>query len=156
MTSQLKPVTLATIFSEVLANLAFMFTEEPTEEAVADTTWLETAISYDGPHRGTLRFRCTKEFTVHLAANLLGAELEAAEAETGAVDAVKELVNILCGQFVTSVHGTNEVYDLSIPRISELPEAPDMTLGDGPTLATLGVDGHQVQLAYDPQDTAGV
>lgn len=154
MTSQLKPATLATIFSEVLANLAFMFTEEPTDEGDLSTTWLETAISYDGPHRGTLRFRCTREFTVHLAANLLGADPNASEAEDGAADAVKELLNILCGQFVTSVHGTGEIYDLSIPEITEMSEIPDMGLVDTPKMCTLGVDGYRVQLVYE-SDGAG-
>ncbi len=57
-------------------------------------------------------------------------------------------MNVLGGQFVTAVHGTDQVFDLSIPEIHEMPEAPDLTVADGPELCTLGVDGHGVQLAY--------
>ncbi len=146
--NQLKPAALATIFSEVLANLAFMFTDDEISEAPPETSWLEIAISYSGPLEGTLRLRCTTEFSVLLAANLLGIDPQDDDAESKARDAVKEFMNVLCGQFVTAVHSSDQVFDLSIPEVREMPEAPDLMSADGPELCTLGVDGHGVQLAY--------
>lgn len=148
--NQLKPATLATIFSEVLANMAFMFTEEEPAEPETACQWLEASISYHGPIDGTLRLRCTTDFTVLLAANLLGIDPQDNDAETEARDAVKELMNVLCGQFVTAVHGTEHVFNLSIPEVRDIPETPDMSAPDNPESTTLFVDTHCVQLTYSP------
>ena len=45
---QQKTATLTTIFSEVLANLAFMFTDDEPGPPSAGDIWLETFISYQG------------------------------------------------------------------------------------------------------------
>jgi len=147
-----KTATLTTIFSEVLANLAFMFTDEETAEPSAGDLWLETTIRYDGTTKGTLAFRCTREFSILLAANLLGIDPRDIHAESQADDAVKEFMNIVCGQFVTASYGSNDVFNLSIPKIRELPETPDFSQDDGITTSTLSADDHRVQLAHETID----
>lgn len=146
---QLKPATLATIFSEVLANLAFMFTEEEVGDQASGDVWLETEISYHGPVAGKLVFRCPRGFAVQLASNLLGCDGPDPQAEAGAEDAVKEFMNILCGQFVTAVHGTSDIFNLTIPEIGAMLEMPDTTAADSPVLSTLCVGGQRVQLSYE-------
>src|SRR5690606_5615893 len=123
--------TLTAIFSEVLANLAFLFTDDEELETTPDEVWLETTISYHGPESGTLRFRCTRDFCVLLAANLLGIDSEDETAVRQSEDAVREFMNIVCGQFVTSMFGSDHVYNLSIPKSVELAEVPDLTDDDG-------------------------
>jgi CheY-specific phosphatase CheX len=147
---QQKSATLTTIFSEVLANLAFMFTDEEQIELSPADAWLETVISYQGPTQGTLRFRCTTDFSILLAANLLGIDPQDEEADAKARDAVKEFMNIVCGQLVTAVHGSENIFNLTIPTITELPEAPDLHADDGSDSATLSVDGYLVQLSFLP------
>jgi CheY-specific phosphatase CheX len=147
---QQKSATLTTIFSEVLANLAFMFTDEEQIELSPADAWLETVISYQGPTQGTLRFRCTTDFSILLAANLLGIDPQDEEADAKARDAVKEFMNIVCGQLVTAVHGSENIFNLTIPTITELREAPDLHADDGSDSATLSVDGYLVQLSFLP------
>ncbi|HVP10959.1 MAG TPA: chemotaxis protein CheX [Phycisphaerae bacterium] len=142
--------TLTTIFSEVLANLAFMFTDEEQVNPSSTDAWLETVISYQGPVNGTLRFRCTTDFSVLLASNLLGVDLRDAEAGAKARDAVKEFMNIVCGQFVTALHGSESIFNLTIPEITELAETPDLRADNGVDSSTLSVDGFLVQLSYLP------
>lgn len=180
--------TLTTIFSDVLANLAFMFTDEERPEPSTGDLWLETTITYSGqrsaindrqsaewvregnlapaaqsapsrresaPSRdreGTLRFRCSSDFSILLAANLLGIDPQDEDAEAKAKDAVKEFMNIICGQLVTAIHGSNEVFDLTIPQIRELPEAPNLGASDDSESSTLCVDGHVIQLALTTGD----
>ena len=151
---QQKTSTLTTIFSEVLANLAFMFTDEDPADTSAAGTWLETFISYEGPVKGTLRFQCPREFCVLLAGNLLGIDPQDDDAESRAEDAVKEFMNILCGQFITTTHGTDDVFNLTIPETRELGERPDSLGGDDAWASTLTVEGHTVQLTYAHDDNA--
>jgi CheY-specific phosphatase CheX len=143
-----KTRTLTAIFSEVLANLAFMFTDDDQSDAAPGDIWLETTIGYEGPAKGTLVFRCTRSFSVLLAANLLGIDPEDATATRQCEDAVREFMNIVCGQFVTAMHGAQDVYDLTIPRTIELSETPDLSDDGGATSSTVSVDNHTVQLTY--------
>ncbi len=150
MTQQHKIATLATIFSEVLANLAFMFTEDDRPDADPAAAWLETKIGYSGSECGNLRFRCPAEFCTRLAANLLGVDPDDGDAERQSRDAVKEFMNVVCGHFVTSMYGTEEVFDLSIPQTAPLSEPPDLSINDGERVATITVEGFPVQLEYEP------
>ena len=142
--------TLTTVFSEVLANLAFMFTDGEQAEPDYEAEWVETVIGYEGPCTGTLRLRCTRPFTVLLAANLLGIDPEDERANTGADDAAKEFMNIVCGQLVTTVHGHDPVFNLTIPQLTQLSRAPDLFVTGDPNLSTLWVEGFPVQLCYEP------
>ena len=71
-----KTTTLTVIFSEVLANLAFMFADEDVLEPSTEDNWMETVISYQGASRGKLTFNCTRDFSILLASNLLGLDPE--------------------------------------------------------------------------------
>lgn len=150
MTTQTKTATLKTIFSDVLAKLAFMFTDDESVDVAPGQIWLETTISYHGPAHGSLRFRCTRDFAVLLAANLLGVDPEDDNAATQCEDATKEFMNIVCGQLVTALHGPDDVYVLSIPITTELAEVPDLTDDGGISSYTVSVDTHVIQMIYEP------
>ena len=69
--------------------------------------------------------------------------------ESKARDAVKEFMNIICGQFVTAMYGTHDVYNLSIPQLKELTETPEFDEEESPHIATFSVSGHGVQVAHE-------
>ena len=143
-----KAATLTTIFFDVLADLAFMFTDDDEAAPSPAETWLETTINYNGTSVGNLTFRCSRAFTVQLAANLLGIDVAEVDDDAKADDAVKEFMNIVCGQLITALHGTDDVFNLSIPKIRFLDEAPDFSEVDGLEASTVSVEGEPVQLTY--------
>jgi len=147
---QQRTATIAAIFSEVLANLAFMFTEEDLPPSPEGDPWMETTIGYRGPACGSLSFLCTRGFARVLAANLLAIDPEDRDADAKAPDAAKEFMNIVCGQLVTTLHGPEQVFDISIPRNRPLNEGPDLMLSPGPESCTLSVEGFPVQLTFLP------
>ncbi len=140
---------LTATFSEVLANLAFMFRDDGPVEADPTDTWLETTIGYRGPESGALRLWCSRRFSTLLAANLLGVDPEDEDATSKKEDAVKEFMNIVCGQLVTAMHGVTAVFDLSIPQTMELEDSPPLHESDVQA-TTLSVEGHPIRLAYVP------
>ncbi|MBU0718425.1 MAG: chemotaxis protein CheX [Planctomycetes bacterium] len=146
--------TLTAIFSDVLADLAFMFSDDEQPDVRAGDQWLETLIGYEGPHIGTLRLRCTREFSLKLAANLLGIEPDPDSAQEAAKDATKEFMNIVCGQLITALHGTEPVFNLTLPSIHELPETPDFSQKAESQSSTLSVEGQVIQLSYFPGEHA--
>ncbi len=145
---QQKIATLGTIFSEVLADLAFMFTEEEQSEPASHYDWLETRIGYRGPECGNLRFRCPEKFCVQLAANLLGIDSNDGDAADVSHDAAKEFMNVVCGHFVTSMYGTEKVFNLMIPETRPMAAPPDLWATDGERISTVAVDGFPIQLEY--------
>lgn len=146
--------TLATTFSEVLANLAFMFTTEEALDGPASATRVEARITYDGPVRGRLIVRCTPEFARLLAANLLGQDESEEVSPNTWHDALKELMNVVCGQFVTTVYGVEPVFQLGIPKVREVedsgavPPAPETTV-------QLYVEGFPVELTHEVVGQSG-
>jgi len=130
-----------------------MFADDEDAEVTPKDVWLETEISYAGPARGTLRFRCNRDFTILLAASLLGIDPASVDSPAKADDAAKEFTNIVCGQLITALHGTEEMFDLTIPRIRELAEPPDFTTSDdlqsdNVRSASFSVQGHRMHLLY--------
>jgi len=131
-----------------------MFRDDDPAEAEPDDTWLETTIGYRGPVSGTLRLWCSRRFSTLLAANLLGVDPEDEDASSKEEDAVKEFMNIVCGQFVTAMHGAAAVFDLSIPQTAELDHAPALHESDDTHATTLSAEGHPIRLAYIPGEDA--
>ncbi len=146
-----KTATLTTVLSEVLANLAFMFTDDGEFDAPVGERWLETTISYEGSTSGSLLLVCTGTFTQQLAANLLGVASSEETTEQESNDAVREFMNVVCGQFVTAAYGTEDVFNLTIPEVVELSVTPDF--GDPEDVpddtALLSVDGQWIRLLHE-------
>ncbi len=142
--------TLTTVLSDVLANLAFMFTDDGEFEAPVGERWLETSIGYDGPVSGTLQLNCTEPFAVQMAGNLLGMDSDGELTEQESMDAIKEFMNVLCGQYVTAAYGTEDVFNLTIPEVLELPSTPclDSPEGYSEDSALLSVDGQWIQVVH--------
>lgn len=145
-----KTTTLVTVLSEVLANLAFMFSDDGELDPPSDERWLETLISYEGSASGSLRLTCTRTFATQLAANLLGIESGEETTQKESIDAVKEFMNVICGQYVTAAYGNEDVFNLSIPEVLDLPTTP--VLGDpdveSEDMTHLSVDGQWLQLRH--------
>lgn len=146
--SQANTVTLREIFSDILANLAFMFTDDELPEVAVDEVWFETTIRYEGPTQGHLRLRCAQSFMTSLAGNLLGIDPDDSEADVKSVDAVKELMNILCGQLVTQFYGSDAVFNLSIPECNQLDAPPDLDERDTDDAFSLTVNESRVRLIH--------
>ena len=110
--------------SNVLENMAFIFTEElPTEKlSINPGEFLAAEMTFHGPNRGRVSLLVQYPFITLLAVNMLGAE-EGEVTEAIAFDALKELLNMACGQFLTSRFGSEPVFDLTVPEIRNVEAA---------------------------------
>lgn len=122
---------LGALVSDVLGDMAFMITDATPSAAPTGGVWLVGEIRYHGPVSGTLACWCSRPFGAQLAANLLGLDPTADDARQAADDAMRELLNVLCGHLVTRWFGTDAVFNLSIPSVRDAVDAPGAT--DAPT-----------------------
>jgi len=144
--------SLAVVVTDVLGDLAFMVSDDEPLPPPPGAVWLECEITYRGPQSGTLRCWCTRDFAVQLAANLLGIEPDEGDASTSAEDAVREFMNVLCGQLVTAWHGTSPVFTLSIPTVQECLIPPAPAGAEPHTFCQLSISGEPFCCAYQPLD----
>ncbi len=140
---------LATIVADVLGDMAFLVSDDEPAEVPPGSVWLECTITYRGPMSGTLRCWCTRDFAHQLAANLLGLDPDDDEAVAGTTDALCEFMNVTCGQLVTALHGTEPVFDLSIPTVTECSEAPRFDENDHDVACELSVSGEPFYCVYE-------
>jgi hypothetical protein len=143
-TPELTPVVL-----DVLGDLAFMVTDDHAGAVPFAADWLHGEVHYFGKREGILRCWCTRTFAARLAANLLGIEPEEAQAQGGALDAVREFLNVLCGQLITKWHGTSDVFNLSIPQVRVTTHVPADALRD-PAVCRLSIEGQPLVCLHVP------
>jgi CheY-specific phosphatase CheX len=109
------------VITGVLETQAFMFADEcPAGDLETESaSFLHASMTFEGPVRGRIGVMAPVEFCVALAASMLGVEPEEGAAAEGAADALKELLNVVCGQVLTTLHGADPVFRLSIPAAEE-------------------------------------
>lgn len=139
---------LTRIVTQVFEDLAFMFVDPadgPPESA--DGQWLEVRMAFDGPDKGRLALAAPVGLCREAAGNILGVDPEATGACDRASDALKELLNVICGHVVCELFGTEPIIRLGIPAIAELDdEALRLCLSD-PDRLGFSVDDRHLAIA---------
>lgn len=108
------------VLCEVLEKLAFMFGEpvEDGQEAELQTpaeAYLG-CIRFNGSSKGVLSLAVGTDMCIELAANMLGTDPDDPDAEQDARDALMELLNITCGNLLTTLYGVETVFELTPPE----------------------------------------
>lgn len=118
-------VTLESVFSCVLENYAFLFCEgeDTCDGADASGPWIKTEMDFAGPFSGKLWLLCPEQFCDEVAANVLGLETDDEQVKLSARDALKELLNVTCGNLLTTLAGDTPVFELVVPKVYSVDEA---------------------------------
>ncbi len=141
---------ITAVFCEVLETLAFMFADSVDKEDIqADSQeCIKVQMTFSGAKCGNLELAAHAELCAQVAANVLGLDLDDVAVQTQADDALKELLNITCGNLLTTMAGQDPVFNLSLPAIAPLDEAGWRAfLEDDDTLA-FDVDENPVLLRF--------
>jgi len=148
MTGNLPKRVLTQTLSDVLSDLAFLFCDETVApEAPLSPRRLEAIIRYDGSASGELTVEADESFARLLATNMLGAMPDGPDADDRAADALREFLNVLCGQFVTALHGDEDVFDFSIPAVRQINGPVQASLPDDCAIAPI-VAGRRLLVRY--------
>lgn len=140
---------LSALVNDVLGDMAFMITD-PTQAALpSGGKWLVGEIRYRGPVSGLLTCWCSRPFSAQLAANLLGLDPGADDAQHAADDAMREFLNVLCGHLVTRWFGTEAVFNLSIPAVRESADAPGLAAPPTGQRCEITIDGEPLIVVHE-------
>lgn len=123
---------LASTISNVIEELALMMVETP-EQPLRVPQEMTGHIEFTGTVHGRLSATSTKQLGTSLASNLLGLPADDPETSEKALDAFGEMLNIITGNLVTELFGTQHAFSLSIPICRYIEPAPtDGTAGATP------------------------
>jgi CheY-specific phosphatase CheX len=143
------------VVKDVMERFAFMFTETEGETpafSAADDP-LQGTIRFKGKVSGVLIMVAPRSFCQEMAANVLGAD-GGEIGDTAAEDALKELINIVCGTLTWSLYGEREVFHLSVPLVAKFDTNQPVTLASGEISIGLMVENRPVvarfQIIEDP------
>ena len=134
--------TLVDVAIQVLEQQAFMFGEPCAKEELetAADIFLHAHMEFSGPACGTVGIEAPAEVCAELAANMLGVDVDDSLAAEDAEDALRELLNVVCGQLLTTAYGAALVFDLSIPQMEKIDRVDWETQVDATATSTLLVD----------------
>lgn len=106
------------VLCDVLEKFAFEF-GDPADLADIRPPGEETFIArmcFRGVSQGALTLLVPRGLGLEIAANVLGLDPEDASVPERAHDAIKEVLNVVCGNLLTRIAGEEAVFDLSIPE----------------------------------------
>lgn len=111
---------LGEVLCKVLEREAFMFAQPADKKSftVPRGELLRSAIRFSGNNiAGVILISLQVDLAREIAANILGEDSDDEVAISQANDAFGEILNVLCGQFITTVEGAEPIFDLSVPRV---------------------------------------
>jgi chemotaxis protein CheY-P-specific phosphatase CheC len=143
--------TLADETIETLEKLAFIFAESEDDlDQFSDAERITVSADFTGPWPGTLVMEFGVEGLAELSANMLGLDEDETISEEEQRDALKEALNIICGNVLPAIAGSEAVFNISSPQVSEGAYAGDtaaatavarLTLDEGFIVLYLFSDG---------------
>jgi len=138
------------VISRILEDAAFVFTDVISDNSIPTAGEWEAAgvgLDFSGEQCGQMRMWASDGFTACVAANMLGvAEDDPAAAEKG-LDALKESLNIIVGNYLTTFFGEEPIFDLGLPT----PLAKEQLDADmnNPEAVWLSADDHPIMFVIE-------
>ena len=110
---------LIKVCCDVFESLSFMFSEAIDLDEVdsESKSFINVFISYKGDRAGAIILIFSDETAKILPNNILGIDEDEGDLPSEpSMDVLKELLNTICGQFITSMFGEEPVFDLTVPE----------------------------------------
>lgn len=111
---------LTRVFNEVLEQFAFMFADPPDSEDInLEEDIAVASMSFQNASAGRLELIVPQSMGPVLSANVLGLDPDDELVLKAPYDALKELLNVTCGNILTAIAGDELVFDLTVPVVEE-------------------------------------
>lgn len=108
--------------ARVLEDWAMMLVDpaEDTKIFQSEEPFYFGTVDFAGPKKGTVCIVVQDNFMDSLTKNLLGLEPAAQVTEADKQDALKEMSNVLTGNFLTEAFGNTDVFDVVLPLVHKV------------------------------------
>jgi CheY-specific phosphatase CheX len=127
--------TLQQVAEDTFASMAFLFPAFDEADAPSDSDAagrVAAEVDFTGPMCGTLTIDLGEGVLVPLAANMLAIDEPDRPSAEQQFDALKELLNVICGNLLPQIGGDRSVFNVGAPRVgtpgSPLPQGQPVEL----------------------------
>ena len=129
---------LITVAAETFETLALMFLMPEDEAGEFDQMPTKTvSVAFTGPFTGTLFLAVSETMLPELAGNMLGLSDDGAGPDLDHQhDALKEVINVICGNLLPAMAGTEPVFEVCAPQLLETNDIPETYNGQPPACTT--------------------
>ena len=113
---------LIKVSCDIFEKLSFMFGEViDLDEAESDSDlFIKADMSFKWEKDGTVEIIVPSELAESLAKNILGIDESDNLDQVSPHDALKELLNTICGRLLPAIFGDENIFDLYPPQTSEI------------------------------------
>lgn len=110
---------LMEVAGETLEQLAFVFSfpDDADPDAIWETAVTGARLTFCGPLQGELLMAISSTALPELTANMLGLEEGEVPPVDQQMDALKEALNVICGNLLPRIGGADAVFDIQAPEI---------------------------------------
>jgi len=131
-------------FLEVVEKLTFMFGEQAARDEIdpASESWVEARMQFTGGQSGSLAVIVPQSLQPEIAANILGLDAEGLDTPAVLDDALREMLNVICGHVLMAICG--EAADFQL-------EAPTTVALDGDQMSALLADDNTSAYLLDDE-----
>lgn len=136
--------TLALALGSVIKSMAALPAEivDHGEIPAINAPLLHAHIGFTGEHAGEIGLLLDPALAALLAQRILGVESPDLLLEDMIEDAVNEVLNIVCGQFLSMAFGETPVFSLTVPHAFPLGVLASRAILQNPQVTAFMVDGH--------------
>ena len=142
------------VFADVLEKQAFLFAEPAPEDLLVfpEAGTVVASVGFDGDMDGTIVLTCPGNLALEMAANMMGVDASSDSAREKTGDALKEVLNVTCGNVMTALAGMRPVFNMAPPVIMECTAgAWDYYKSSADTVGLL-VDGQPILLNFSMRE----
>ena len=142
---------LTHVAQETFETLAFMYSVHEQDAPSGPPVTAE--VSFRGPVHGRLVLTVSDTMLPALGTNMLGGDDTQSASDEQQRDALKEVLNVICGNLLPILYNQYDVFDVQAPVIPAMPTPHDVPI-DGQ--ARLSLDGGQVHVALYTENECDV
>lgn len=146
MNEQLNKI-LYEVAADTLKKLAFIFSFPEDElDGMTLESSVAARVSFTGPFSGTLVLKMSAQVLLELSANMLGVDEEEMTPDQQH-DALKETINVICGNILPAIGGKEAVFNIDVPGIiGEGESEMDVDATKAESIVRLSIDDEQCDL----------
>lgn len=133
---------------EVLEKLAFLFSfPADDDDDFEEDGAVSAKVAFTGPFTGSVVMSVSDSALPELAENMLGFEENEETSTEQQYDALKELINVICGNLLPAIAGKQEIFNVEMPIVLNEDESYEKELGTAPLAeARLALDMGQCRV----------
>ena len=105
------------VATDTLEKLAFLFAFRGDESGLPSDPVVTGKVSFTGPFSGDLFMTISIEVLQELTSNMLGLDDDEDTAAIHQSDALKETMNVICGNLLPAIVGDALIFDIGVPEI---------------------------------------